>query len=250
VLKAYTTPMRDRAGHVIYPGWAITNLSGPQGMAAWTLGRSAPDLANPQSPWPADQRPPNGWAFASQAQIYWLGYGPTADVAKVEVDPRRNAVSDALLAKNTEIFADADTKDPERLKPFIAKGGKLILYHGVSDPAIPSARTVMFYRQLTAMLKGPAATQKNVRLFLVPGMQHCGNGVGPDQFDTLTALEGWVEQGQPPTTISASTKPEAPIQHHLPLCPYPAQARYSGTGDLTDEGNWSCKAPSRASKPS
>jgi feruloyl esterase len=254
VLKNYTTPMRDRAGHVIYPAWAITNLSGPQGMAAWTLGRTAPNLANPQSPWTSDQRPPSGWAFASQALIYWLGYGPTADVTKTEVDPRRNAVSDELLARNAEIFADADTKDPARLRPFIAKGGKLILYHGASDPAIPAARTVMFYRQLTAMLKGQAVTQKNVRLFLVPGMQHCGGGVGPEQFDTLSALEAWVEQGQAPAAISAITKPEMAVQHQLPLCPYPAQARYSGAGDVTDASQWSCKAPraqgTRSSKPS
>lgn len=140
-----------------------------------------------------------------------------------------------------DAFESGDGYDAAKLKPFIAQGGKLILYHGASDPSIPAERTIMFYRELTALLGGREPTQKNVRLFLVPGMHHCGGGVGPDQFDTLTALESWVEQGQAPTTILATTRSDSTVQHRLPLCPYPEQAKYS-SGALADERNWKCVA--------
>ena len=98
----------------------------------------------------------------------------------------------------------------------------------------------MFYDDLTTLLHGSAKTQANVRLFLVPGMQHCSGGIGPDQFDTLSAIEAWVEHGAPPQTIPASTKSDSPAPHSLPLCPYPEQARYNGNGVLTDAANWAC----------
>ena len=72
----------------------------------------------------------------------------------------------------------------------------MIIYHGTSDPAIPAARSIMFYQALAATLHGRQKAEASVRLFLVPGMQHCSGGIGPDQFDTLSAIEAWVEHGQ------------------------------------------------------
>jgi feruloyl esterase len=86
-------------------------------------------------------------------------------------------------------------------------------------------------------------TQESVRLFLVPGMQHCSGGIGPDQFDTLSAIEIWVEHRKAPDVILATTKTDSPAPHSLPLCPYPRQARYSGNGALTDAVNWACAIP-------
>jgi feruloyl esterase len=74
-------------------------------------------------------------------------------------------------------------------------------------------------------------------------MQHCSGGVGPDRFDTLSAIEAWVEHGNAPESIVTSTKPDAAAPHSLPLCPFPHQARYSGHGELTDAANWSCAPP-------
>lgn len=96
--------------------------------------------------------------------------------------------------------------------------------------------------QIAAQEQGLERTQKNVRLFLVPGMHHCSGGPGPDRFDTLSAIEAWVEHGKAPDVIQASTGPESPVQHRLPLCPYPKQARYRGTGEITGPSNWSCAA--------
>ncbi len=84
----------------------------------------------------------------------------------------------------------------------------------------------------------------DVRLFLVPGMQHCGGGPGPNQFDTLTALENWVENGVAPDGIVAShnagNTATGAVDRTMPLCPFPAEAKYSGTGDVNDAANWSC----------
>ena len=82
-----------------------------------------------------------------------------------------------------------------------------------------------------------------MRLFLVPGMQHCSGGIGPDRFDTLSAIEAWAEQGKAPESIAATTKPDAAEKHSLPLCPFPQQGRYSGHGELNDAANWTCAPP-------
>jgi hypothetical protein len=151
----------------------------------------------------------------------------------------------AAAATATEPFGPAEAKNPAKLLPFIQQGRKLIIYHGASDPAIPAARSVLFYNDLATVLHSMTKTQASVRLFLVPGMQHCSGGIGPDRFDTLSAIEAWVEHGEVPAAIPASTKPESTAPHSLPLCPYPRQARYSGNGAATDAANWQCAATAR-----
>ncbi len=244
VLHAYTTPLQDRHGHLLYPGWAITNLSGPRGISYWTTGDTAPNLVQREAPWGNDPAaPPRGWMFARQAMTYWLGLGPDAKMSTLDVDPRTNTVGDRLVAAADQAFGPGETKDAAKLLPFIQQGRKLIIYHGTSDPAIPVARSILFYNELTEKLHGADKTTASVRLFLVPGMQHCSGGIGPDQFDTLSAIETWVERGKPPEVIAATTEPDSPTPHSLPLCPYPEQARYSGSGALGDAVNWKCAAP-------
>jgi feruloyl esterase len=245
VLQTYTSPLHDRHGHFLYPGWALTNLSGARGASYWNTGDTAPDLKQPESPWGADTNAaPRGWTFARQALSFWMGMGPDQSMLALDVDPRTNTAGDKLIAALDTTFGPAETKNPAKLSSFIAQGRKLIIYHGTSDPAIPAARSVLFYNDLTA-LHGMAKTQASVRLFLVPGMQHCSGGIGPDQFDTLAALEAWVESGKAPDAIPASTKSDSAAPHNLPLCPYPRQARYTGTGALTDAANWACAAPTK-----
>lgn len=240
VLNSYTSPVRDKRGHVIFGPWAITNLAGPQGAAFNVTGRAAPDLSDLASPWKADAKAaPRSWALVQEMVTYWLGLGPNASVADLDIDPRTNTAGDRMLAMMNATYAEGNARDPARLKAFIAQGRKMILYHGTSDPSIPASQSIAFYRELMARQK---ATRASVRLFLVPGMHHCGGGAGPDQFDTLSALEAWVEHGRAPDAIPASTKADAPIQHRLPLCPYPMQGRYRGTGDVSDPANWGCVA--------
>lgn len=245
VFRAYSTPLRDRQGRTIFPGWAPTHLSGPRGMEYWTTGTTAPDIAHPTQPWGADPAAaPRSYVFARQTLTSWLGLGAEQKLAGLDADPRTNTVGEALVAMVDRTFAQAETKNAAKLLPFVQQGRKMILYHGTSDPALPAARTVQFYQELSALLHGRDKAAANVRLFLVPGMQHCSGGVGPDQFDTLSAIEAWVEHGKPPEAIAARTKADATVTpHEIPLCPYPRQARFSGFGQPHDGANWRCADP-------
>jgi hypothetical protein len=99
VLKSYTSPLHDRHGHLLYPGWAITNLSGPRGASYWSLGDDAPDLKDPESPWGADpNNAPRGWTFARQALSYWMGMGPRQPMLTLDVAPATGIAGDKLVA--------------------------------------------------------------------------------------------------------------------------------------------------------
>ncbi|HEX3405164.1 MAG TPA: tannase/feruloyl esterase family alpha/beta hydrolase [Acetobacteraceae bacterium] len=238
VLHAYIGGAHDRHGHLLYPGMPISNLSGPRGISFWTTGETAPDLAHSDAPWGTEAKAPRGWVFARQALTSWLGLD--TPMAKLDVDPRTGMVGDALVAVADRTFRDGETKDSAKLLAFIRQGRKLIIYHGSSDPALSPYRSIAFYQDLAARLHGIDKAQASVRLFLVPGMQHCSGGPGPDVFDTLSALEAWVEQGKAPDAIPAATKPDSAAPHRMPLCPYPRQARYQGSGAMTEAANWRC----------
>jgi hypothetical protein len=242
VLKSYTSPFRNSQGHVLFGPWAITDLSGAQGFAFNIIGRTAPDLSDRVSPWKDPKTAPRSWVIVKEMLSYWLGLGPAATVADLDVDAGTNTMGDKFLAMMDTTYAEGNTRDPAMLKPFIAQGRKMILYHGASDPSIPASQSIAFYRELAEQQLGIERTQQNVRLFLVPGMYHCSGGPGPDRFDTLSAIEAWVEHGKAPDAIQASTKPASPVQHRLPLCPYPHQARYRGMGEIDDPSNWVCAA--------
>jgi feruloyl esterase len=243
VLQAYISGVRDRHGHLLYPGMPISNLSGPRGISYWTTGETAPDLGHADAPWGTDANAPRGWVFARQALTYWLGMGADQPMGKLDTDPQTGTVGDALVAVTDRSFLGGETKDPTKLLHFIRQGRKLIIYHGTSDPALSPYRSIAFYRDLAAKLHGMDMAEASVRLFLVPGMQHCSGGPGPDRFDTLSAIEAWVEQGKAPDSIPASTRPDSQVPHSLPLCPYPQQAHYQGSGATTDADNWRCAAP-------
>ena len=120
---------------------------------------------------------------------------------------------------------------------FVARGGKLLLWHGFNDPGPSPLSTIAYLDAVNA--KVPAA-KDSVRLFLAPGVLHCGGGAGPDQIDSLTALERWVEHGATPERIVA-TKANSPLTR--PLCAYPRVAKYKGAGDTNDPANFDCTAP-------
>jgi hypothetical protein len=150
--------------------------------------------------------------------------------------------------------------DPD-LSAFRAHNGKMIQYHGTTDAAIPPGNSIEYRRSVLAFFgvydqKDTKDTVSNFyRLFLVPGMQHCSGGPGANTFgqgvpladsahDVIKALEAWVERGQAPDQIIATNytndDPTQPALFSRPLCPYPALARWNGTGDAADAANWSC----------
>jgi feruloyl esterase len=126
------------------------------------------------------------------------------------------------------------------LKPFFDRGGKIIQYHGWADPQIAPMSSVSYYEQVLDKLGGASRVQANHRLFMIPGMAHCGGGDGPNTFDMLTALEQWVEKGKAPDQIVASRTANNATRTR-PLCPYPQVATYKGSGSTDDAANFVCK---------
>lgn len=135
----------------------------------------------------------------------------------------------------------ADAFDPD-LADFFANGGKIVQYHGWSDPQISPATSVMYYENVMREV-GSAETKDHHRLFMVPGMAHCGGGEGTSSFDMLTVLEKWVEEGEAPDSVMAERVADGEVNRTRPLCPYPQVAKYDGSGSVDDAANFACVAP-------
>jgi feruloyl esterase len=148
------------------------------------------------------------------------------------------------LNPNTPLVTYSTSLD---ISQFKNRGGKIIWYHGVSDPGPPSLGTIEYYEELAARNGGIEETKNFARLFLVPNMGHCRGGPATDQFDMLTPLVAWVEQGKAPDRVIASGKnfTVAPTARSRPLCPYPQQVRFTGPqgGDLSAASNYACVKP-------
>jgi Tannase and feruloyl esterase len=132
--------------------------------------------------------------------------------------------------------------DPN-MKAFFGHGGKLLLYHGWSDPNIPALNTIKYYKSVVDTMGGTAKAANSVRLFLAPGMGHCGGGEGPNVFDKVGALERWVENGIAPEQSIASHSKDGKVDRTRPLCPYPQVARYKGAGSIDEAANFVCQTP-------
>ncbi len=132
-----------------------------------------------------------------------------------------------------------DANDP-RLGAFVGRGGKLLMYQGWAEPGIPPGHVVNYYAKVKAQTAGADSA---VRLFMVPGMGHCGGGDGASTFDMAAALDRWVETGKAPEQIPASRVRNGKTDRTRPLCAYPNYARYSGTGSIDDAANFACRMP-------
>src|ERR1051326_3057187 len=132
--------------------------------------------------------------------------------------------------------------DPN-LKKFFSRGGKLILYHGWSDNLIAPLNSVGYFNNVVEAVGGPKNAQQSVLLFMAPGMGHCGGGDGPNNFDMVAALEEWVEHSAAPERVIAAHRNGGQTDRTRPLCPYPAVAKYSGTGSIDDAANFVCSMP-------
>jgi feruloyl esterase len=148
----------------------------------------------------------------------------------------------ARWADNDGPSSLTNTANWTNMSTFVGRGGKMILYHGISDPTFSALDTVDYYNRLAGANGGGEAVQRWSRLFLVPGMGHCGGGsLTTTSFDLLTALVNWVEQGVPPDAVVATRSSEPRLSR--PLCAYPRYAHYSGRGDPNDSANFECRAP-------
>ncbi len=244
-LKKIYSGMQDASGKSVFPGYPPGGEVGP---VAWTL-------------WLTGAEPKR----IEGTLIYGFVTGYFADMVFDKADWNfhgQNPADD--LAHAQEMTGQAvDAANPD-LSAFRDAGGKLIQYHGWNDAAIPAPSSIDYYEEVAAKLGGVEKTQSFYRLFMAPGMQHCGLGLGPNAVggvfglpspnrdpahDVVAALAHWVEDGAAPDQIIATlyrdNDPTKGIVAQRPWCPHPAVARFSGQGSRTDAASYACTAPAK-----
>ncbi len=173
------------------------------------------------------------FAIATEQPKYWVYLDPDWDWRALDYESYPAFFADTVARVGPLMASD----DPD-LAPFRDSGGKLLIWHGWIDPLIMPEGTIDYYERVTRELGGGhARTREFARLFMAPGVAHCGGGNGPQPQGLFDALVDWVETDAAPDTISAS-KPDA--TQTRPLCPYPAEARWSGEGSTDDAANFVC----------
>ncbi len=231
--KIYGGAKNPRTGEQIYPGWPAGAEAAPGGWSTWITP------ANP--------------AASVQANFGNTYYGQAVfedskwDFRTLDFD-RDVRFGDAKAGP----VLNATSPD---LRSFRAEGGKLLQYHGWGDPAISAVGSVEYYDSVKTFLSrfpdARSASGRTVpdfyRLFMVPGMGHCGGGAGPNSFDAFSALETWVEKGIAPTQLigSGTVAGDSTRKMTRPICAYPDVAQYKGAGDPNDAANFICATPSR-----
>jgi feruloyl esterase len=153
---------------------------------------------------------------------------PAFKLANFDPDKHFNVLRNSAFAKAYEA-------SDQNIKAFLARGGKLLLWHGWNDAGPSPWLTIDYYQQVS---KTVADAASSVRLFMAPGVEHCAGGPGADQFDAVGALDAWVQTGKAPERLLATK--EKP-QLSRPLCAYPAVARYKGSGDPNDAASFECR---------
>jgi feruloyl esterase len=185
-----------------------------------------------------------GWATMAGPQPFGIG----TDLFKYVVfdDPNWDYKTfhfDTDVERTGEVEKGRLNATDPNLKAFIGRGGKLIQYHGWSDPQIAPRNSVSYYQSVLEEMGGTSKVQGSYRLFMVPGMGHCRGGDGTSDFDMLGALEQWVENGTAPDQILASRVRDGKKDRTRPLCPYPEVAAYKGTGSTDAAASFVCKKP-------
>jgi hypothetical protein len=230
---------KDSQGHSIFPGYLPGAETGDNGWAPWITG-------------PAP----------GKGLLFLFGDGFFADMvySKADWNSKDAKIDDAVKAADEKLASVLNSTDPY-MSAFRNHGGKLIIYHGWDDPAIPALSTVNYYEILLHVM-GKQNAASFSRLYMLPGIQHCSGGPGPEPFSPFTqpsvqsndaqhnlflALESWVEKGQAPSQIIATKftgdDQSKRVQMTRPICPYPSAAQYKGQGDTNDAANFFCAPP-------
>jgi feruloyl esterase len=224
-VKEIWSGSRNKSGQV-YPGY----MPGAEAAGGWSAYMTG---SGPVSG--------NHWEQAENTVKYMVFENSKWDFRTFDYD-KDLAFAEAKLGKTFDAF------DPD-LSRFRQRGGKLILYHGWNDPSISPLNTINYYDRVVSLLQktgsraqAEAQAQEFVRLFMVPGMLHCGGGPGPNSFDMLSALESWVEQKQAPERVVASHATNGVVDRTRPLCVYPKVAVHTGRGSTDEAANFVCQS--------
>lgn len=228
IAKVYSGPVSD--GKPFFPGYepgseaVVTNLFGGGMGSGWlnVIVSTQPD------------RKPADFNLAEGAMRYLAPKPPNPNYDYLTFNYNTDI---HLLDKWGKI---ADAKNPD-LSKFRKRGGKMLMTYGWADPILQPMMGVHYFEQAVAE-NGPDTTAF-FRLFMVPGMGHCGGGIGPDRHDSMTAIIDWVEKGKAPESMMGSRVVDNQTVRTRPLCPYPQVARYSGQGSIDDAANFRCVAP-------
>jgi len=153
----------------------------------------------------------------------------------------RNFNLDTDIALADKVDAGTVNAINPDLTAFKQRGGKLLMYHGWSDQNVPPQSTINYYKSVLDKMGSGPQTDSWLRLFMAPGMAHCGGGEGPNQFDMVSALEQWVEKGKALEQILATHVTNGQPDRTRPLCAYPQVAQYQGSGSIDDAANFVCK---------
>jgi hypothetical protein len=237
VLGRVYSGAKDSKGTSLYASWPLDGGVGSDGWRVWKIGpqggefpginvaMGAPALAAIFTTPPTALAPQPLAAFE-----YALRFDFDRDAQKVYA-------TDATFSHSA--WEDVGARSPD-LARFRARGAKLIVPHGVSDPVFSINDTAAWYREVEQRNAGKASDF--VRFFPVPGMAHCAGGPATDQYDVFDALVAWVEKATPPNRILATAGPMSPWPGRTrPLCPYPQVARYSGNGSIEEAASFRCE---------
>jgi feruloyl esterase len=228
-------------------------LSASEVVAANRIYRGAVDrLGRVVMPGTGPGSEPLWAAYASPQFAIGTSYFRNVVMNDPRWDPATFDVERDLARAETVDGGAAKAMDPD-LSEFVRRGGKLITYHGTTDGLIPYANSVNYYEAVRAEI-GERRADNSMKLYLVPGMDHCAGGEGAFEVDWLTPLERWVELGEEPGALPAAhpavqfvppgAPPAPPSQPFTrPVCPYPQVATYVGSGDVDDAASFQCAVP-------
>jgi poly(3-hydroxybutyrate) depolymerase len=238
---------RNSKGELLYSDWAwdrgIAGKIGEtynQGWRMWKMGQyDVP--ANSGIIETMGSSAASGLFVTPPVQVAATGAAPVAYLMSVdfEKDPAKLDAKSGEYTEPVSAFMMASSTD---LSAFKARGGKLVIVQGVSDPVFSIQDTIRWWN--TVNRNNNSTASDFVRLFAVPGMNHCGGGPSTDQFDAFSAMVNWVEKSSAPDKIVATAGAASPWPGRTrPLCVYPQQSRYQGTGNVEDASNFVCRLP-------